>query len=211
MGYPWGAGEVLQASDLNSAILNAPGRVASVAGHVGTVTLTHSDSTDWASATSGFTYTLPTASTVTLGGVKVDGSTITIAGGIISAVAATQNWTAAAVSAIGSTLTNSGGTLSVTADSYAATVSAAGTTQGTATALTSDTNVVTTVGANSGVILASGRTKPQRVLNRGANALKVYPQTSAQIEALGSNAAATVNVGQAVTFLPVSSTQWYAA
>lgn len=31
------------------------------------------------------TYTLPTASTSTLGGVKVDGSTITIADGVISA------------------------------------------------------------------------------------------------------------------------------
>jgi hypothetical protein len=33
----------------------------------------------------GATYTLPTASTVTLGGVKVDGTTITIASGVISA------------------------------------------------------------------------------------------------------------------------------
>ena len=47
--------------------------------------LTHSDLTDWASATATFTYTLPTASTSVLGGVKVDGSSITIAAGVISA------------------------------------------------------------------------------------------------------------------------------
>ena len=35
----------------------------------------------------GATYTLPTASTTVLGGVKVDGSTVTISGGTISAVA----------------------------------------------------------------------------------------------------------------------------
>lgn len=38
-------------------------------------------------------YTLPTASTSTLGGVKVDGSTITIANGIISAAAGSSDWT----------------------------------------------------------------------------------------------------------------------
>ena len=47
--------------------------------------LTHNDLTDWASATATFTYTLPTASTSVLGGVKVDGSSITIAAGVISA------------------------------------------------------------------------------------------------------------------------------
>ena len=33
----------------------------------------------------GTSYTLPTASTTTLGGVKVDGSTVTISNGVISA------------------------------------------------------------------------------------------------------------------------------
>ena len=45
--------------------------------------LTHSDITDWA-ASMPAPYVLPTASTSVLGGVKVDGSTITIAGGVIS-------------------------------------------------------------------------------------------------------------------------------
>ena len=151
MGYPWTAGQVLTASDLNNAIANG-GAVSSVAGRTGAVTLTHSDLTDWAAATAGF----------------------------------------------------------ASATSYAASVSAAGTTQGTATALTASVNVVTTVAANAGVILPAGATQPVRVLNRGANALKVYPQTGAQIEAAGVNAAVIVPVGAGVTFLPVSSSQWYA-
>jgi hypothetical protein len=45
--------------------------------------LTHFDITDWATSVPA-PYVLPTASTTVLGGVKVDGSTITIAGGVIS-------------------------------------------------------------------------------------------------------------------------------
>ena len=48
--------------------------------------LTHSDLTDWATATASFSYTLPNATTTVLGGVKVDGTTITAASGVISAV-----------------------------------------------------------------------------------------------------------------------------
>lgn len=72
------------ATNPSNYIAAAGAPVQSVAGKTGTVTLDHADLTDWATATSGFTYTLPTASTTTLGGVKVDGTTITIASGVIS-------------------------------------------------------------------------------------------------------------------------------
>jgi hypothetical protein len=45
--------------------------------------LTHTDIADWATAVPP-AYVLPTASTTVLGGVRVDGSTITISGGVIS-------------------------------------------------------------------------------------------------------------------------------
>jgi hypothetical protein len=48
--------------------------------------LTHNDITDWA-ASMPAPYVLPTASTTVLGGVKVDGTTVTISGGVISAAA----------------------------------------------------------------------------------------------------------------------------
>jgi hypothetical protein len=53
----------------------------------GWTTLTHLDITDWASAIPA-PYVLPTASTTVLGGVKVDGSTIAINSGVISATGA---------------------------------------------------------------------------------------------------------------------------
>ena len=52
------------------------------------VHLTHNDITDWA-ANVPAAYVLPTASTTVLGGVKVDGSTITISGGVISSTGVT--------------------------------------------------------------------------------------------------------------------------
>lgn len=89
------------------------------------------------------------------------------------------------------------------------TLSAAGSTQGTATTLSSDVNVVTSVAANTGVVL-TGRTAITWVVNRGANALNVYPQSSAQIEAAGTNAAVTVVPGGMAMLVPASTTQWYA-
>ena len=49
--------------------------------------LSHADITDWDISIPA-AYTLPTASTTVLGGVKVDGSTVTIAGGVITSHAA---------------------------------------------------------------------------------------------------------------------------
>ena len=73
------------------------------------------------SAISAAAYSLPTASTTTLGGVKVDGSTITISGGIISASAGT----AAAGTLTGSTLASN-----VTASSLTSVGTLAGVTIG---------------------------------------------------------------------------------
>jgi hypothetical protein len=62
MPYPWNALEELTHDDLNAAIA-------------------------FAASQGGGSYTLPIASTVTLGGVKVDGATIAISGaGVISVV-----------------------------------------------------------------------------------------------------------------------------
>ena len=92
----------------------------------------------------------------------------------------------------------------------ATSVSATGTTQGTATALTSTVNYVGTVGASSGVILFSTATAgdSQVVYNGGANALNVYPPTSARINNLPLNTAAIITINTAVEFHCVSATQW---
>ena len=67
-------------------------------------------------------------------------------------------------------------------------ISAAGTTQGTATLLTSAYNGITTVGAGSGVLLKTGVAgDSQVVFNGGANPVNVYPPTGAHINQLANN------------------------
>lgn len=91
-------------------------------------------------------------------------------------------------------------------------VSAAGATQGTATALTSRYNIVTTVAASTGVILQTPTSpfgQEVYVANRGANALNIYPNTGAAIGSGATNAAVVLPIGQEVTFVAISATQWH--
>ena len=89
-----------------------------------------------------------------------------------------------------------------------AAVSAAGTTQGTATALTNTLNFVSTAAASSGVVLYTGSAGDcQIVYNGGANPVKVYPPSSAKINGLATNAAHTLATNTACEYWFVSQTQ----
>lgn len=104
------------------------------------------------------------------------------------------------------TLTNKTLTTPAITFTNSASVSAAGTTQGTATALTLDYNNVTTVAANSGVVLpVSSAGRRITVKNNGANALTVYPASTGTIDALSANTGLSVPVGAAEVFLYTSS------
>ena len=93
--------------------------------------------------------------------------------------------------------------------STAGALTAAGATQGTALALTSDINNVTTVAAGTGVILPFWQTGHRIVVrNGGANNLAVYPNSSAQINSLGANVAFSLPAGTAIEFVNFTSTQW---
>lgn len=83
--------------------------------------------------------------------------------------------------------------------SITASIAAAGTNQGTATALASFINIVTSVSSGTGVILNAGTTTI--VLHRGASALAVYPPSGGQIESLSTNAAMTLQPGQDALFV----------
>ena len=90
-------------------------------------------------------------------------------------------------------------------------LSAAGTTQGTATAITKQTNEFTTVAASSGAILPS----PEQgefifVQNSGANAMNVYPASGHSINALAANAAFSLAVGKNAVFWAATASKWYA-
>lgn len=90
------------------------------------------------------------------------------------------------------------------------TVTAAGTTQATATQLATDWVVVATTPANSGVILEDfGEGYNSLIFNRGANTLKVYPPIGAQIDALGTNNPYSLATVSSRDFYQVSATQFY--
>lgn len=79
------------------------------------------------------------------------------------------------------------------------TFAAAGTTQATATLLTSNFANVTTVAANSGVRLRSASGSGLTVVvNNGANVLSIYPATGEKINGAATNAAITVAPGKCV-------------
>lgn len=92
-------------------------------------------------------------------------------------------------------------------------ISAAGATQGTATAITTSNNVVSTVAAGTGVILPTPAKAGFRltVENRGANALLVYPASGGTIDSAAANAAVSIPSGAAATYLAASTTQWFTA
>ena len=94
----------------------------------------------------------------------------------------------------------------------ASALSAAGTSQGTATELTATDNEITTVAANAGVVLSS-KLAPgdeQTVYNAGANPLKIYPPSGLKINSLAANAAMTLSVNTGCLFKCVSTSRVFA-
>ncbi len=89
-------------------------------------------------------------------------------------------------------------------------ISAAGTTQGTATQLDAvEYNNVTTVTSGTGVLLvAASAGLSQVVKNNGANALVVYPATGDTIDGASVNAGITLQVGDQLRFWAINSTDW---
>lgn len=90
--------------------------------------------------------------------------------------------------------------ISVVGD-VADTLTATGSTQGTALVLSAVINIVTTAAASTGVLLPPSEVGAEMaVYNLGANALLVYPGTGGIINALSANAGFSVGAGKAATF-----------
>ena len=91
-------------------------------------------------------------------------------------------------------------------------VTSLGSTQGTAYQITQARTICTTVGASTGVVLPVNVFGGMGclVVNRGLNALKVWPGLGAQIESLGTNNFALLTPGASTLFIANSPTQWYA-
>jgi hypothetical protein len=94
--------------------------------------------------------------------------------------------------------------------SVAGTVTAAGTTQGDATALTKTVNMITSATANQGVKLptaAAGLTV--KVINTTAVTIKVYPNTSDVIDGGTVNVGVNLSPYSSVEFVAQDAVDWY--
>lgn len=90
-------------------------------------------------------------------------------------------------------------------------VTAAGTTQGTATAITADVIYISTAAANSGVVLPNPPATGSRkiiVINKGASACNVYPASGHSLDALATNTAISLPVNGVLELNSVNNTKW---
>lgn len=98
-------------------------------------------------------------------------------------------------------------------DTISASLSATGTTQGTALALVASINEVTTVaaGVNDGVILPGVSATPySQILIRNGSAanLNIYPASGQSINALATNAAYVLAATTGVVLCKISTSRW---
>jgi hypothetical protein len=89
-------------------------------------------------------------------------------------------------------------------------ITAAGTTQGTATALTKELNIVSTVLTGNGVVLPTAVAGMiLTITNTSANSVAVYPAVNGIINTLAANAAFTQPASATLQFIAPTTTQWY--
>lgn len=87
-------------------------------------------------------------------------------------------------------------------------ISAAGTNQATATALTATLNGISTAASGSGVVLYAGSAGDcQIVYNGGANPVNVYPPSSARINGIAVNGAHILATKTVCEYWFLSATQ----
>ena len=165
----------------------------------------------------GTTFSL-TNDSITVNGVTIalgSSGTVTAAAGTLTGSTLASNVLNSSLTSVG-TLTN----LTVTGNTTVNTnlirsvttgISAAGATQGTATSLTKDINVVSTVSAGQGVSLPieiAGMTII--VINSSVTPVNVYPHSASAAIDSGATAAPFVLADSSrIMFICVSATQWY--
>ncbi len=160
----------------------------------GTTTIATSTATQTSTFGAGATASGSTK-TLNIGTAGVSGSTTAINIG-------------SAVSGATSTTTLNG----LVIDSISAAVSAAGTTQGTATGLVSNINNVTVVATGATGVRLPTAVAGMRILVRNsdsADTLSIYPATGGTINALAANAAFTLAAGSTIELMATTTTQWY--
>jgi hypothetical protein len=95
-------------------------------------------------------------------------------------------------------------------DTYVSGLTATGSAQGDALALTASFVNFTTVASSTGTILPSASNSgPYLILNNGAQTLSVYPATGEFINALSANSAFSVTAAKSAMFFPAGN-RWCA-
>ena len=89
-------------------------------------------------------------------------------------------------------------------------LTATGSSQSDAYTVKAENNYFSTVAAGAGAILDSATSQgaSQTIYNGGANDLSVYPPSSGQINALGTNASMLLAVRTACEFRRLTATLW---
>ena len=96
-------------------------------------------------------------------------------------------------------------------------LTATGSTQATALALSANFNQFTVVAASTGAVLPAVAAAPMlgvsngdsiEVFNQGANALSVYPPAGSSINGLTVNTAISVPINKGARFIQLSPTAW---
>jgi hypothetical protein len=101
---------------------------------------------------------------------------------------------------------------STIAGSSASGLTAAGSTQGTALALTNNISVITTAAASTGVRLPSTVAGTLFVVvNRGANPITVYPPTGGTIDGGATNAGVALAITTAARFVATAAGTFFSA
>ena len=94
--------------------------------------------------------------------------------------------------------------------SVATSISANGISQGTATVLAKEFNIVSTVSAGQGVVLPTAVAGMCIIItNSSATNLAVYPASGAAINLLAANTALTHGAGATLQYIAPTTTQWY--
>jgi hypothetical protein len=162
----------------------------------------------WATVAGVATFANPT---VTVGLTAKNGTATTVLRGdgapaLDQSIAPT--WTSAHTFSAGLTTTTATVTGSL-AFSNTNSITATGSTQGTAYVLTSDTSTITTCASGAGVVLPTGIGREITVINRGANALLVYPASGYAIDGTATNAPVSVPSNGWLTVNVISSSQYF--
>lgn len=102
---------------------------------------------------------------------------------------------------------SAGSARAIAGNSRNATVSAAGTTQATATTVKADVVITSTVAASSGIILPMVPQGTMVVYNSGANTLTIYPPVGGKINSVATNGGISLATNTAIMFTWISGTQ----